>query len=57
VLPPRRPDLFIERLQWCDTNRGALVRMIWDCYERFASRTWADATRELAAALAPAVGA
>ncbi len=57
VLPARRPDLFIERLQWCDANRDALAAMVWDCYERFTVRTWADATSELAAALMPQLAA
>lgn len=57
VLPPRRPDLFVDRLEWCDANRSALVGMIWDCYERFKARTWADATSELAAALTPQLAA
>jgi len=57
LLPARRPDLFIDRLEWCDANREALVGILWDCYERFTTRTWADATSELAVALTPALAA
>ena len=53
VLPIRRPDLFIERLLWCEANRPHLASMVRDSYERFRPRTWADTVAELAAQLAP----
>jgi glycosyltransferase involved in cell wall biosynthesis len=57
LLPARRPDLFVERLQWCDANRDQLAEMVQDCYERFTARSWADATSDLAAALTPQLAA
>jgi glycosyltransferase involved in cell wall biosynthesis len=53
VIPARRPDLFIERLLWCDANRAHLASMVRDGFERFRPRTWADSVAEVAARLAP----
>lgn len=53
VIPARRPDLFIDRLLWCDTNRTPLASMVRDGYERFRPRTWADSVAEVAARLNP----
>ncbi|HEX7794364.1 MAG TPA: glycosyltransferase family 4 protein [Vicinamibacterales bacterium] len=53
VIPARRPDLFVERLLWCDRNRTHLSSMVGDGYERFKPRTWADSVAEVAARLSP----
>jgi hypothetical protein len=53
IIPARRPDLFIDRLRWCDANRSQLTRMVRDGYERFRPRTWADSVAEVAARLSP----
>jgi len=53
VIPARRPDLFVNRLVWCDRNRTRLSSMVRDGYERFRPRTWADSVAELAARLSP----
>jgi glycosyltransferase involved in cell wall biosynthesis len=53
IIPARRPDLFIDRLRWCDANRSQLTRMVGDGYERFRPRTWADSVAEVAARLSP----
>jgi glycosyltransferase involved in cell wall biosynthesis len=53
VIPARRPDLFTDRLLWCDANRSHLAAMVRDSYERFRPRTWADSVAEVAARLNP----
>lgn len=53
VIPARRPDLFAERLRWCDANRDHLSSMVREGYERFRPRTWAESVAEVAARLAP----
>src|SRR5262249_47337615 len=53
VIAARRPDLFVERLLWCDANRTQLSSMVRDSYERFRPRTWADSVAEVASRLAP----
>lgn len=51
VLPPRRPDLFVERLRWCQAHRADLASMVRTCHTRFAPRTWAESAAHLAAEL------
>jgi colanic acid/amylovoran biosynthesis glycosyltransferase len=53
VIPARRPDLFIERLLWCDAHRTHVSAMVRDGYERFRPRTWADSVAEVVARLQP----
>ena len=53
VIPARRPDLFTDRLLWCDANRSHVAAMVRDSYERFRPRTWADSVAEVAARLNP----
>jgi glycosyltransferase involved in cell wall biosynthesis len=54
IVPARRPDLFIERLLWCDANRAQLARMVRESYERFRPRTWAQSAAELTTRLSAA---
>jgi glycosyltransferase involved in cell wall biosynthesis len=42
ILPIREPDAFIERLRWCDANRGELANMVRRIYGEFKSRDWSD---------------
>jgi glycosyltransferase involved in cell wall biosynthesis len=53
VLPARRPDLFVNRLLWCDGNRSRVAGMVWDGFERFRPRTWADSMADVTAQLTP----
>ena len=41
IVPIRDVEAIVERLQWCDANRDALVGII-DARGRFPSRSWAD---------------
>jgi glycosyltransferase involved in cell wall biosynthesis len=47
VLPIRRPDAFIERLQWCDNHRPELAAMVQNAHEAFRPRDWSDMATEL----------
>ena len=38
VFPIRRPDAFIERLQWCDKHRLELAAMVQLTHDTFKSR-------------------
>jgi len=40
VLPIRRPDLFIERLRWCDANREELAQCVENLWQSEANRDW-----------------
>jgi glycosyltransferase involved in cell wall biosynthesis len=40
VFPIRRPDAFIERLQWCDGHRPELAAMVQHAHEAFEPRDW-----------------
>jgi glycosyltransferase involved in cell wall biosynthesis len=42
VFPIRCPDLFIERLRWCDQHREELATMVEKTYNLYAPRDWAD---------------
>jgi glycosyltransferase involved in cell wall biosynthesis len=53
VIPVRRPDLFVERLLWCDAHRPHLASMVRGEYDQFRPRTWADTVAELADRLRP----
>jgi glycosyltransferase involved in cell wall biosynthesis len=47
VYPIRRPDAFIERLQWCNSHRQELAKMVRHAYEAFQPRDWIDMAKEL----------
>jgi glycosyltransferase involved in cell wall biosynthesis len=49
IVPIRRADRFIERLQWCDANRPALAAMVQELAARKMARSWLDMARELVA--------
>lgn len=46
VLPIRAPDLVVERLRWCDSNREQLGAMIEQVYQSFAPRDWSDVAED-----------
>ncbi len=48
VLPIRSPELFIDRLKWCDSNREELAEMARNVYGRYSrDRTWNDTATDL----------
>lgn len=46
ILPIRSADAFLERLKWCDANRGKLAAMTRSVYSRFKPRDWEHVARE-----------
>jgi glycosyltransferase involved in cell wall biosynthesis len=46
VFPIRRPDPFIEKLEWCDTHREELASMVEGAYNLFIPRDWSDVARD-----------
>jgi glycosyltransferase involved in cell wall biosynthesis len=46
VLPIRSPEAFVERLRWCDRNRGAVVEMVRRIRGEFVPRTWDNVARD-----------
>lgn len=42
VLPIRNPEALIERLQWCDSHREELAKMVQEIYENYKPRDWLD---------------
>jgi glycosyltransferase involved in cell wall biosynthesis len=40
IVPIRRWDLIVERLQWCQQNREQLASIVYAAYERFRPRDW-----------------
>lgn len=42
VLPVRSPSQFIERLRWCERNRGQLADLIAGAENEFRCRDWND---------------
>jgi glycosyltransferase involved in cell wall biosynthesis len=40
ILPIRSPGAFLDRLSWCNANRGRLVKMIQDLYQNHKVRDW-----------------
>jgi glycosyltransferase involved in cell wall biosynthesis len=49
VTPIRKPELFIERLRWCDTHRTELVSMVRFIHEHVRSRDWTDVAKDFVA--------
>lgn len=49
ILPIRKPEAFIERLCWCDSNRPALAEMVRRLYMTHRVRTWDDVARDFEA--------
>ncbi len=49
VLPIRRPDLFTERLRWCDGHREELAAMVRRIYEEYRPRDWSDVAKDFEA--------
>jgi len=47
ILPIRNPAAFIEKLEWCDSNRGTLARVVRSAYENYRPRDWAQVAAEL----------
>ena len=47
VLPIRNPGAFVEKLEWCDSNREALARMVRFTYEAEQPRDWAQVASDL----------
>ena len=49
IVPIRRPDVILERLQWCDTHRQELANMVWNIYAQNAEnrgRDWLQVAAE-----------
>jgi len=42
IMPIRSPESFIDRLHWCDTHRDQLAQMVWNTYDNFQPRSWAE---------------
>jgi glycosyltransferase involved in cell wall biosynthesis len=42
ILPIRSPQLFVERLLWCESHREELAAMAWRIYNEFKPRDWED---------------
>jgi glycosyltransferase involved in cell wall biosynthesis len=42
ILPIRSPQLFVERLLWCESHREELAAMAWRIYSEFKPRDWED---------------
>jgi glycosyltransferase involved in cell wall biosynthesis len=42
VLPIHSPEMFIERLIWCDEHRKELAAMVQHTYHSFRPRDWTD---------------
>jgi glycosyltransferase involved in cell wall biosynthesis len=42
ILPIRSPQLFVERLSWCESHREDLAAMAWRIYNEFKPRDWED---------------
>jgi glycosyltransferase involved in cell wall biosynthesis len=42
ILPIRSPQLFVERLHWCESHREELASMARRIYDDFKPRDWAD---------------
>jgi len=49
ILPVRRPDLFVERLLWCQSHREELADKVRRIYEEYRPRDWAEAAKGLEA--------
>lgn len=47
ILPIRQPQLFAERLKWCDSNRDALATMVRNLAAKQVARSWQDMAKEL----------
>ena len=46
IVPVRTPSAIIERLEWCNTNREELARMVERLYEQPPRRSWDDAASD-----------
>ena len=49
IVPIRRPDVILERLQWCDTHRQELANMVWNIYAQNSEsrgRDWLQVAAE-----------
>jgi glycosyltransferase involved in cell wall biosynthesis len=46
VFPIRRPELFVERIRWCDEHRDELAEMVQQTYNHYAPRDWSDVARD-----------
>lgn len=42
ILPIRSPEMFVERLHWCDGHRSELADMCSTIYHQFKPRDWSD---------------
>ena len=49
ILPIRSPELFVERLQWCDSHRDELASMARRIYLDFKPRDWPDVAADFEA--------
>ena len=47
ILPLRKPEAFVQKLEWCDNNREALARMVRVTYETYSPRDWAEVAADL----------
>lgn len=48
ILPIRSPELFVDRLRWCDTHRNELAQMVRRVYEDFQPRDWREVAADFA---------
>jgi glycosyltransferase involved in cell wall biosynthesis len=46
MFPIRRPDLFIEKLRWCDNHRSELASVVETAYDSYVPRDWSDVARD-----------
>lgn len=46
VLPARQPDVFVERLRWCDANRSALATVLSNAEHSDVARDWSIVARD-----------
>ncbi len=47
VLPIRNPAAFVSRLEWCDSHRPELARMVRTTYESCQPRDWSQVASDL----------
>jgi glycosyltransferase involved in cell wall biosynthesis len=46
VFPIRQPELFTEKIQWCNEHRRELAEMAQQTYTHYAPRDWSDVARD-----------
>jgi glycosyltransferase involved in cell wall biosynthesis len=49
VLPIRKSDAFVQRLEWCEAHRTELAGIVKGSYEQFRPRDWSNVASDLLA--------